>query len=96
MSTRPLLYALGALIIGAGLSPATPAIGAGRMTLFCQKRYLAVTDGSLYCDWFSSLAAACRLPDYGDSGIRKGEIVSGPTDIKKCPDGHEVIKVSHN
>lgn len=64
-------------------------------TNFCLKRLLKVKGGKLYCNWTTSLDAACVQTSHTRS-IKRGTITSGPTKAGTCVDGNEIVKVVNN
>jgi len=69
---------------------ATAAGGSG--TMYCWKRSLEETGGTLLCNWEASTSDACK--SIAQVPLAKGSVASGPRDAGRCTNGEWLVAVS--
>lgn len=69
---------------------ATAAAGSG--TMYCWKRSLEESGGTLLCNWEASTRDACK--SLAQTPLAKGSVASGPRDAGRCDNGEWLVAVS--
>jgi len=70
-------------------SSATATGGSG--TMYCWKRSLEESGGTLLCNWEASMRDACK--SIAQVPLAKGTVASGPRDAGRCDNGEWLVAV---
>jgi hypothetical protein len=74
-----------------GGAPAATATG-GSGTMYCWKRSLEESGGTLLCNWEASTRDACK--SIAQVRLAKGSVASGPRDAGRCDNGEWLVAIS--